>query len=119
MDGDGGRIAPDLTDVGSRRSAAFIESMIRDPQRTVPGTVMRKTPMTDQVLLLLVDYLRSPGGRSTLACRAKALRFRLLQHSGQVAEWSKARAWRAGGGTTKLETEVTLFYLDRTILPRL
>ncbi len=55
----------------------------------------------------------------TLACRAKALRFRLLQHSGQVAEWSKARAWRAGGGTTKLETEVTLFYLDRTILPRL
>ncbi len=62
LDGDGGRIAPDLTDVGSRRSAAFIESMIRDPQRTVPGTVMPKTPMTEQVLLLLVDYLRSPGG---------------------------------------------------------
>lgn len=61
LDGDGGRIAPDLTDVGSRRSAAFIESMIRDPQRTVPGTVMPKTPMTDQALLLLVDYLRSPG----------------------------------------------------------
>ncbi len=55
-------MAPDLTDVGSRRSAAFIESMIRNPQRTVPGTVMPKTPMTDQVLLLLVDYLRSPGG---------------------------------------------------------
>lgn len=62
LDGDGGRMAPDLTDVGSRRSAAFIESMIRDPQRTVPGTVMPKTPMTEQLLLLLVDYLRSRGG---------------------------------------------------------
>ena len=62
LDGDGGRIAPDLTDVGSRRSAAFIESMLRDPQGTVPGTVMPKTPMTEQLLLLLVDYLRSRGG---------------------------------------------------------
>ncbi|MCZ6918661.1 MAG: c-type cytochrome, partial [Gemmatimonadetes bacterium] len=62
LDGDGGRMAPDLTDVGSRRSAVFIESMIRDPQRTVPGTVMPKTPMTEQLLLLLVDDLRSRGG---------------------------------------------------------
>jgi len=53
----------------------------------------------------------------TLSRRAKALRFSLLQHSGQVAEWSQARAWRAGGVTTKLETAFTLFYLVRTILP--
>ncbi len=36
---------------------------------------------------------------------------------GQVAEKSKVRAWRAGCGTTKLETEFTLFTYDRTILP--
>ena len=53
----------------------------------------------------------------TLSRRAKALRFSLLQHSGQVAEWSKARAWRAGKRTTKLETEFTLFTEDCTILP--
>jgi hypothetical protein len=38
---------------------------------------------------------------------------------GQVAEWLKARAWRAGEGNPKLETEFTLFTEDRTILPRL
>ncbi len=62
LDGDGGRIGPDLTDVGSRRSAAFIERMIRDPQGAVPGVVMPKTPLTEPVLLLLVDYLQSRGG---------------------------------------------------------
>jgi len=51
----------------------------------------------------------TPLGRRTLACRAKTLRFHLLQHSGQVAEWLKARAWRAGEGNPKLETEFTLF----------
>ncbi|HVT38638.1 MAG TPA: hypothetical protein VHE78_06330, partial [Gemmatimonadaceae bacterium] len=32
LDGDGGRSAPALTSVGSRRPAAYIRAMIEDPQ---------------------------------------------------------------------------------------
>ncbi len=57
--------------------------------------------------------LRQPSPASS----SKSPLFSLLQHSGQVAEWMKRRAWRAGWSNPKLETEFTLFYLDRTILP--
>jgi mono/diheme cytochrome c family protein len=57
LGGSGGRIGPDLTTVAQRRSPAFIRAMIADPQGTVPGTVMPKTPMPAEVLDLVASYL--------------------------------------------------------------
>jgi mono/diheme cytochrome c family protein len=70
LDGEGGRIGPSLTDVTSRRGPPYVLAMIRDPQRTAPGSLMPRTPMPDAVATLLARYLtmrtRSPGsaGRS-------------------------------------------------------
>ncbi|MGI9077159.1 MAG: c-type cytochrome [Gemmatimonadaceae bacterium] len=57
----GGRIAPDLTVVGARRSPDYIERMIRDPQNTVPGTIMPKTPMPEGQLDLITRFLAHQG----------------------------------------------------------
>ena len=58
LDGEGARGgAPSLTDVGSRRSAAYVRAMIEDPQRVVPGAGMPKTPMLPASREALVRYL--------------------------------------------------------------
>lgn len=62
LDDDGGIIGPDLSVVGDRRSADFIRRMITDPQGTLPGTRMPKTPMPDAWRDLVVSYL---AGRRT------------------------------------------------------
>lgn len=41
LDDEGGRIGPDLTSVGTRRTPAYIRAMIREPRATVPGTAMQ------------------------------------------------------------------------------
>ncbi len=63
LDGDGGRSAPSLTTVGSRRSAAYIRAVIEDPQRTVPGVAMPATPMPTATRELLIRFL-SPDART-------------------------------------------------------
>ncbi len=40
LDGDGGTIAPSLSTVRVRRSAAYIRAIIEDPQKTLPGAAM-------------------------------------------------------------------------------
>ena len=57
----GGRIAPDLEDVGMRRSRDYIARMIRDPQGTVPGTIMPKTPMPEGQRDLIITFLAQQG----------------------------------------------------------
>ena len=57
LDGDGGRSAPSLTTVGSRRSAAYIRAVIEDPQRAVPGAAMPATPMPVTTRELLIQFL--------------------------------------------------------------
>ena len=57
----GGRIAPDLSTVGQRRSRDYIARMIRDPQGTVPGTIMPKTPMPVEQLELITTFLAQTG----------------------------------------------------------
>lgn len=62
--GDGGKIAPSLTDVGRRRSAAYIRSIIEDPQRRLPGVAMPRHPMPaadqERVIALLVAGATGP-----------------------------------------------------------
>ena len=55
--GTGGRSAPDLTHVASRRSASYIRAMITDPAVALPGTTMPRIPMPASVRELLIAYL--------------------------------------------------------------
>ena len=57
LGGDGGRIAPGLTDVAGRRDRDYVARMIADPQRTVPGTVMPRVVMPPETRSLIVAYL--------------------------------------------------------------
>ncbi len=64
LDGEGGIVGPDLSAIANRRSAEFIRRMIYDPQATLPGTIMPKTPMPDSWRDLVARYLaerRGPG----------------------------------------------------------
>src|SRR6266566_2450089 len=71
LDGEGGRLGPDLGVSSSGASAAFMYAMIRDPQRTRPGSAMPKTPMSPATFELVASYLvarrGSPGGSTTVA----------------------------------------------------
>ncbi len=62
LNGEGGRIGPDLTDVGRRRSPSYIYAMIRDPQTTRPGTVMPLQLMPPDRVDLLASYLVGASG---------------------------------------------------------
>ena len=57
--GEGGKLAPSLTDVGTRRSAAYIRAVIEDPQRRVPGAAMPRHAMPaadrERVIALLAQ----------------------------------------------------------------
>lgn len=57
LGGDGGRIGPDLSSLGSRLQADFVYQMISDPQAVMPETVMPKVEMPPATLDLLVNYL--------------------------------------------------------------
>ncbi len=61
LNGEGGQIGPDLTDVGRRRAPSYIYEMIRDPQTTLPGTVMPLQLMPTDRIELLASYLVGEG----------------------------------------------------------
>ena len=64
LDGDGGRIGPSLTTVGTRRSADYIRAIVEDPQRRAPGSAMPRTLMTESVREALIGLL-SRGARGS------------------------------------------------------
>src|SRR5438093_10359040 len=70
LDGEGGRLGPDLGVPSSGATTAFVYAMIPDPQRMRPGSAMPKTPMSPETLELVVSYLvarrGSPAGTVTL-----------------------------------------------------
>ena len=57
LNGDGGRVGPSLTTVAERRSAAYIEAIIADPQQVVPGAAMPRTRMPEAIRILITRYL--------------------------------------------------------------
>jgi len=57
LDGDGGTIAPSLSTVRVRRSAAYIRAIIEDPQKTLPGAAMPRHAMPPAVRELIVRFL--------------------------------------------------------------
>lgn len=62
LKGDGGTIGPDLTTVLERRSPEYIGSMIADPQRVVPGSVMPRIAMSGGMRELITRYLGGNAG---------------------------------------------------------
>ena len=70
LNGNGGRVGPDLTTVRTRRSTAYIAAMVADPQRTVPGTPMPRTAMPEATRDLIVRYLVTHSRPSTSAVGA-------------------------------------------------
>jgi mono/diheme cytochrome c family protein len=67
LDGKGGKLAPELATVRSRRDPAYIARVVADPQGTVQGTLMPHTPMPYAWRSLIVRYL---GGDATLLAAA-------------------------------------------------
>jgi mono/diheme cytochrome c family protein len=57
LDGDGGRIAPDLAFAGARLEPGYIRAVVGDPTRASPGTVMPRHVMPDERADLLADFL--------------------------------------------------------------
>lgn len=63
--GEGGRLAPDLATVRTRRSARYIAAIVADPQRVRPGTSMPRHPTFLSQELLIVRYLTTRPGAAT------------------------------------------------------
>ena len=70
LDGKGGKLAPELATVRSRRDAAYVARVVVDPQATVPGTLMPHTPMPHGWRALIVRYL---GGDVSIVDAAGAV----------------------------------------------
>jgi mono/diheme cytochrome c family protein len=65
LNGEGGRIGPDLTTVRERRSAEYITAMLVDPERTVPGAAMPRPLLSPATRALVTRYLASRPGNAT------------------------------------------------------
>ena len=57
--GQGGKVGPDLSNVGSRRDGDWLKRFLRDPKGTVPNAKMPPVKATDEELAALVGYLLS------------------------------------------------------------
>ena len=57
LGGEGGRIGPSLSELKRLRAPAYVYAMIRNPQGTVPGTIMPRVPMSEATLELIASYL--------------------------------------------------------------
>lgn len=64
LNGDGGRVGPDLGTVRERRSPAYIAAIVAAPQSVVPGSAMPRTPMSDATRTLITRYLSSRPGNA-------------------------------------------------------
>jgi mono/diheme cytochrome c family protein len=57
LGGEGGRIGPSLSELKRVRPPDYVYAMIRDPQGTVPGTLMPRVPMSQATLELIAGHL--------------------------------------------------------------
>jgi mono/diheme cytochrome c family protein len=57
LGGEGGSVGPSLSELKQTRSREYVYSMIQDPQRTAPHTIMPRVPMPQETLELITSYL--------------------------------------------------------------
>lgn len=65
IDGRGGRVGPDLSEVGARLTHAQIDSTVRAPRSRIPTTVMPRVIMREDWRALVIRYLAERGGRAS------------------------------------------------------
>ncbi len=82
LDGEGGRLGPDLGVSSSGASAAFVYAMIRDPQRTRPGSAMPKTPMSPATFELVASAVHADA--TTMSERSDDMLFDAIASGGYV-----------------------------------
>ena len=77
LGGEGGRIGPSLSEPPHLRTPDYIYAMIRDPQATVPHTIMPRVPMAQATLELIASYLvQRASGQYPQSAQAQAARKR-------------------------------------------
>ncbi len=59
IDGDGGEVGPDLSDVGSRLKPGYLKVFLKDPLKAIPGTPMKNFDFWDEEIQPLVAWLMS------------------------------------------------------------
>ena len=57
IDRIGGKTGPDLSRVGTRRDAAWIDQVLQDPTSTTDTMRMKKPTITDEQRADVIDYL--------------------------------------------------------------
>ena len=57
--GQGGKVGPDLSDVGTKRDGDWLKKFLKDPKGTGTGAKMMPVKATEQELSALVEYLLS------------------------------------------------------------
>lgn len=57
LQGQGGKIGPDLDGIGSRRDSAFIRAWLKDPVAIKPDSKMPKLPLSDNDITELTAFL--------------------------------------------------------------
>lgn len=69
---EGGQLAPALHDVRTRRDAAYIAAIIRNPQQARPGAAMPRTRMPDSDRRLITRFLGGDVAMQNVAVREPA-----------------------------------------------
>jgi mono/diheme cytochrome c family protein len=62
IDGEGGHVGPDLTEVGNRLTLSQIFAKISNPAIVQPQSLMPRVPMADSWRVMLARYLAERGG---------------------------------------------------------
>ena len=57
IDGKGGKIGPDLSNVGNRLTDGFIKMAVKMPHMVMPESMMPKTVIDSNILPLILSYL--------------------------------------------------------------
>lgn len=60
---DGGQVGPDLTMVGFRHSAQWLETWLKDPQAWKPGTLMPNKQLSPAARAAIVSYMETLKGQ--------------------------------------------------------
>lgn len=74
IDGAGGIIGPDLTNVGNLRTdPQWLSAFLKDPQTVFPGSLMPKLQLLDDEVRALTAYMLSLGAVPTYSAEAPKL----------------------------------------------
>lgn len=81
LDGQGGRVGPDLTAVSARLQPDYVYAVITNPRAVAPHSVMPQIPMTEDTSRLLADYLLQQAAPSSNAKYLSAVDHDLIPSS--------------------------------------